>query len=58
MAQTWPTDAESYQIEAKIGKGAFATVYRAKWKKSETPCALKLLDLDGAIGANFVGELI
>ena len=55
--QAWPTEAESYAIQAKIGKGAFATVYRAKCLSNEQLCAIKVLDLDISMGANFVGEL-
>lgn len=56
MAQTWPTDAKSYDVRAKIGKGAFATVYRAKCLMNEQHCAIKVLDLDISMGANFVGK--
>ena len=53
-SNTWPTNAESYDIQAKIGKGAFATVYRAKCLTNDQLCAIKVLDLDVSIGANFV----
>jgi len=56
---SWPTTASSYVIEAKIGKGAFATVYRAKCSEMDDQlCAIKVLDLDGSSTSSFVGELM
>lgn len=42
----WPTDAGGYNLLAKIGQGAFATVYKASTVSHETTCAIKLLNLD------------
>lgn len=43
----WPTDSGSYDLTGKIGRGAFATVYKAMTKQDPPQaCAIKVLNLD------------
>jgi hypothetical protein len=59
LAVSWPTSAESYVLGARIGRGAFASVYAARIKKrsgvlldeemtdiNSADCAIKIIDLE------------
>ena len=43
----WPTDAESYDFEGLVGRGAFAQVYRATCvSRRRAAVAVKVMDLE------------
>ena len=42
----YPTTADGYILLTEIGRGAFATVYRAKVKERNEDVAIKVLDLE------------
>jgi serine/threonine-protein kinase OSR1/STK39 len=54
---TWPVQATAYNIISKIGKGAFATVYKATVHTESLSkpkyCAIKVIDLEN-VNTNFV----
>ncbi len=63
----WPTSADLYQLQNKIGQGAFASVWRAKIKTNDSCkegdeteddgvyCAIKIMDLEH-VNINISGE--
>lgn len=42
--QTFPHHMDDYQIESEIGKGSFATVYKAILLKTSTQVAIKVVN--------------
>lgn len=54
---SWPVQATAYNIISKIGKGAFAIVYKATVQAESLPqskyCAIKIIDLEN-VNTNFV----
>ena len=52
-ASDWPVEASSYNILGKVGRGAFATVYKASSCPSQKPCAIKVINLEH-VDTNFV----
>lgn len=50
----WPVEAAHYNILGKIGKGAFASVYKAKTKCTDQKlCGIKIINLEH-VDTNFV----
>lgn len=42
----WPTGADGYKLDKIIGKGAFATVWKAFCEAREVHVAVKVMDLE------------
>ncbi|CAN0075297.1 unnamed protein product, partial [Scytosiphon promiscuus] len=42
----WPTGADGYKLDKIIGKGAFATVWKAFCAAREVHVAVKVMDLE------------
>jgi hypothetical protein len=70
LAVSWPTSAESYILGARIGRGAFASVYAARIKKrrgvllneemtdiNRADCAIKIMDLEH-VNININGKFL
>lgn len=57
VSDTWPVQATGYNLNCKIGKGAFATVYKAltqtDFSSQSRPCAIKIINLEH-VDTNFV----
>lgn len=51
--QPWPSAHASYDLLGRIGRGAFASVWRARCKSTGRDCAVKILDLEG-VDSNFI----
>jgi serine/threonine-protein kinase OSR1/STK39 len=42
----WPTEAENYDLQKKIGNGAFSSVWKAHCPKMSSFVAIKIMDLE------------
>lgn len=42
----WPSSADQYQLESRIGQGAFSEVWKAHCRPRNTPVAVKVMDLE------------
>jgi serine/threonine-protein kinase OSR1/STK39 len=43
---SWPSSADQYQLEKRVGTGAFSQVWRARCPAKESHVAIKIMDLE------------